>query len=953
MAELKTKQRKLDRVCENTDLAKVAEEMVSWEQYAPYCKLSPAVEREIKRDNPHDYAVQKRRMLEIWKEKWGDTATYRNLAGILKGGILAEFVYALAQSQGETKPPVHSAATLKLTQKWRLAILFAVFCLIIIFISMFAYKLWPMNNSIDAQYIDRIKLRYRKLSEVPQPFWLPTNMHKYIQLSLTSRDKPSAVIKRDDRDSANERIVTDRSKSFSDLISDIDASPGSRFLLVGQPGIGKTTLMQMITRYWAYDKGLSSCWLLLRIVLHDLVLLQHAPDLKTFLSFYGTINLPPGIEDFVLESDGKGLCFIVDGLDEYAAGYENETNFIRSELIGIKTERKENVYLMLSQSTVVVSSRPEVASQVEHWFDKRVEVLGFGDDQIDEYILEKYGKDKSLSQYMDDHPHIKHTCYIPLQLAMLVYLKDSRDNSNTIDHTSGSNEPVLLVSDTNLPETETEIYEQFIIHTMVRDACKNPTSQCSKKITLPTSLEKINELNSPEVTTLLFHIANLSYWGIMREQAIFKEKEVEPILLRTNSSLLVVDRASVIEPAIYSFPHLTIQEFLAAFYYNANFSLAEQITVLQQFSKQLHVTNFLKFCCGLKRNEEPTTFLIFFNWLYKYNERRLPYYCAYEAQSLNASQQLFNFTNGVAVLHITFSYYDVVSLAFVAVNAAEKLQEITAFQLQYDQSRGRHIQFFLRQLCDADAVYSQLKRLSLIMIYPSNIACLLQKSPKLEILYVRGFQWDNLQPEDTSALVLPSNGPALMNIKDVHLRNLNLGDTGVKRLAKLLLNQSSVYLKQLTLNRNNIGDNGASIVTALLKRLPLLEHVDLADNRIGGNGAALLWNQSIHGGNVWSLLSLYGNVIGDDGPDVIINALNSTVYMYEGYAGSKSCQNRLLCSDQVYISTIIQKEVILVTGSKCRHRIETIQMRIYHYVNDYGHSCGCGYWSVDSFFVYW
>ena len=113
-------------------------------RYAPYCKLSPAVEREIKQDNPHDYAVQKRRMLERWKEKWGDTATYRNLAGIFKGGILAEFVYALAQGQGETTPPVHSAAKLKLTRKWRLAvyILFAV--LLAVFCLKKSFQIWSM-----------------------------------------------------------------------------------------------------------------------------------------------------------------------------------------------------------------------------------------------------------------------------------------------------------------------------------------------------------------------------------------------------------------------------------------------------------------------------------------------------------------------------------------------------------------------------------------------------------------------------------------------------------------------------------------------------------------------------------------------------------------------------------------------------------------------------------------
>ena len=111
--------------------------------------------------------------------------------------------------------------------------------------------------------------------------------------------------------------------------------------------------------------------------------------------------LPPDID--VLESDGKGLCFIADGLDEYPAGYENKNNFIYSELIG-----EQKTELKLAQSTVVMSFRPAVASQVSHLFDKRVEVLGFGDDQINEYIQAKYGDDKSFSKYLDDQPHIKH-----------------------------------------------------------------------------------------------------------------------------------------------------------------------------------------------------------------------------------------------------------------------------------------------------------------------------------------------------------------------------------------------------------------------------------------------------------------------------------------------------------------------------------------------------------------
>ena len=99
---------KLDRVCENIDLAKLAEEMVSWEKYAPYCGLSHAAEWEIKQ-NSGLYGVQKRRMLEQWKRRSGEDATYRNLAGIferMSDQMLADFVHKLAHDS-ETKPHKH------------------------------------------------------------------------------------------------------------------------------------------------------------------------------------------------------------------------------------------------------------------------------------------------------------------------------------------------------------------------------------------------------------------------------------------------------------------------------------------------------------------------------------------------------------------------------------------------------------------------------------------------------------------------------------------------------------------------------------------------------------------------------------------------------------------------------------------------------------------------------
>ena len=760
---------------------------------------------------------------------------------------------------------------------------------------------YPMPENY-AQYVNNVKERYKThLCDVAQSFWLPADMQTFIQLSLTNRDELDN--RSVDEYSANERIVSERSMTFDHLLSEIDASPGSRILVVGQPGIGKTTLLQRITRYWAHDKALSSCWILLHIVLRDLVQLQHAPNLTTFLSLIGSVTLPPDIETFVLESDGKGLCFIADGLDEYPAGYEDKTNFIFSLIRAQK----------LAQSTVVISSRPEITAQVWYSFKKRVEVLGFGDDQIDEYVQVKYGEDKSFSSYLDDHPHIKHTCYIPLHLAMLVYLKDS-----------------LL---DKLPETETEMYEQFIIHRLVWDFCKNDTSCSSKNTTLPTSLNNVGELNSPEIESLLFHIANLAYSGLQKRRSIFNEEEVKPVLWSTKSSLLVVDKMSVHKPGMYSFPHLTIQEFLAAFYFNTYLGQQEQNRVLVKYSfRQIKFDVdlvFWKFCCGLKRKENKNTFLEFFNLLYQYNNRsKLPYHCAHEAQSPIASQQLINFEKGIAKLCNGRTYYDAASLAFVVVSAAENLLEIKARLIRYSQ-------FLLYKLCDAIIVYSQLRKVQLIRIDPSNIGCLLQKSPNLESLIVIGSGWCKLQSEDATALVLPPYGTTLLNITHILLNGLNIGNKGVEKLSQLL--QDSIFLEKLSLHHNGISDEGASTIADLMKALPHLQHVYLHCNHIGGRGAALLWNQSIH---KCCSLSLNGNDIGDNRPDAFISALNDTVN--SEYEGNKSCQlkvsvlhNKFLCSDLrdiLNISQQLPKGVTLTTGSKCLEMTEKILKRLEYYL---------------------
>ena len=124
-------------------------------------------------------------------------------------------------------------------RRWKvvLSVVMCFFALALLFYYQSISSHQPVKNSIEkytlkyAQYVDNVKLRYKThLRDVAQSFWLPTKMHTFIQLSLTSRDKPHAPIV--DEDSPNTRIVSERSMTFDHLLSELMLVKAPEFLLL-------------------------------------------------------------------------------------------------------------------------------------------------------------------------------------------------------------------------------------------------------------------------------------------------------------------------------------------------------------------------------------------------------------------------------------------------------------------------------------------------------------------------------------------------------------------------------------------------------------------------------------------------------------------------------------------------------------------------------------------------
>ena len=139
-------------------------------------------------------------------------------------------------------------------------------------------------------------------------------------------------------------------------------------------------------------------------------------------------------------------------------------------------------------------------------------------------------------------------CYLPIHVVMITYLYE--------------------MMGTSLPQTETEIYHHFTLYTLVRSIYKRREADADELIVL----QSFEELEGEDKNTFEL-ILQLAFKATINSRQVFSrsEKEIKELISGhrdTNDSklgLIVVDRDYVKYglDEIYTFLHLTFQEFLA------------------------------------------------------------------------------------------------------------------------------------------------------------------------------------------------------------------------------------------------------------------------------------------------------------------------------------------------------------------------------------------------------
>ena len=362
-------------------------------------------------------------------------------------------------------------------------------------------------------------------------------------------------------------------------------------------GIGKTTLANEICVRWARDGFLSEDFD--RVVLIPMRCVQQISLEEVLVELIGEEAYQE-----LKKSAGSRCLIILEGLDEMAADRQKSDRFF------IRLVRDCGV---LEKSTILMTSRPHACDELNT--DRNVEVIGFGVEQVEEFIKRSFLNDEQsvseLLQQLNDYPHIKSLCYVPLNLVMITDIFRCSPNNK-------------------LPSKLTELYKLFLVMMLERDSKKEDKKYMSSGVSLTAanseSLKKMLPGIPLNAIRTVFLLCRLSFCGFFDWHTDMKEKDMCDCEKKWNDPKIIFTVEDLIQCGIevtshfdgcglmkathvhevptdtscYSFVHLSIQEFLSSLY----ISFLPQEEQLRLMNEHFHdFSNVFIFLCGLTRLE--------------------------------------------------------------------------------------------------------------------------------------------------------------------------------------------------------------------------------------------------------------------------------------------------------------------------------------------------------------
>ena len=764
------------------------------------------------------------------------------------------------------------------------------------------------------EYQKHLKLKYNSLSLSSPEELLECSSSEYVSLLLKRFNKQTQ--------SSEERLISaplDRlfSRSFhrnkrskgevesltlADVL-DVSGKKNKVILIEGGPGMGKSTLAIKMCKSWANGELLQEYDAVILLPLRDPEI-QEAKAIKDLLLTKNE-ELRDEVFKEIIKDGGNGVCFMLEGFDELPHKLRSVPVF-------------SNLTKDLPRCTLVYTSRPEACDKLRRLAAHKIEICGFKEEQIDDYIKNAFekvedGEEKAtkLISQVESNPIVKSILYVPINVAIICH---------------------LFLLTLQLPNTLTQLYTLLCLNLMLRHINRQNDGD--------TEVEYLHSFDDlPTGTSELFlNLCLIAYKGRVDDRIIFATRDIKSYGIDTSKisgmGLLVIAPSTSVygREKSYNFLHLTLQEFCAAFYIS-KLPSQEQLECFNQFKFNENFRMIWRFFSGITglRNIDllynilPTKLTLVsssyrgrrtMELIHRVHEAQNDDVCQLVGSHLDGKIFLFGYEldmiDCTAVGYLLEQYWGEVKL----INCKDCDIDDDCFRilvnslLSHSGNYSSHLQLDINNhrltkdkfcsliasllssnipiasldmgngyrtgidttLCNSLHHNNMLKELHLDWkgLHPEHMQLLgqsLSNNNTLSVLDISGN--DDIGPDGCQHLADVRN----TSLSELMMEGCGVGVDGADHIGKMLLHNKSITFIDLSIN--HIKDDGVKMLVEHLMTNTTLKHLDLESNGITSIGAGHLSKLFTCNPCTVTNIMLRDNPLEDEGVDLILKSVTA------------------------------------------------------------------------------